>query len=242
MIPARSATVGRHRRRRVALIVEPDAELRGSLRDLLAAHDWNVVDTGTHSAGVEELRRGLPDIVVVDPDLPDGDGLDILGETLGRSIALIVLCTRTAEADKVAALDRGADDYLTKPFGPHELMARIRAVMRRATPVQGDVVDIGPIRIDPVRREVRVAGDAVHLTPIEFSLLARLARSPGIVVERGQLLRDVWGGNAVDSHHYLRVHVASLRKKLEVDPGRPKWLCTVNGVGYRLGLAGATDP
>ena len=139
--------------------------------------------------------------------------------------------------DKVIALDSGADDYLTKPFGTGELMARIRAMLRRrqgSADASADVLEVGPIRIDQPRHEVTVEGALVHLTPIEFKLLVELARFPGKVVTHRQLLSDVWGPNAVESTQYLRVHVAALRRKIERDPAQPQWLLTEAGVGYRL--------
>jgi two-component system KDP operon response regulator KdpE len=150
---------------------------------------------------------------------------------------VIVLSARGQEGDKVIALDMGADDYLTKPFGAGELTARIRAIVRRgAAPGGGtpDVLEVGAIRIDQPRHEVTVEGKLVHLTPIEFKLLVELARQPGRVLTHRQLLRDVWGPSAVEQSHTLRVHVAALRRKLERDPAQPRWLVTEAGVGYRL--------
>ena len=152
----------------------------------------------------------------------------------GRPI--IVLSARGQEGDKVAALDAGAEDYLTKPFGTGELLARIRVVLRRVrwrrpTP---DVIEVGPIRIDQPRHTVTIAAREVHLTPIEFRLLLELARHAGRVLTHRQLLLGVWGPNAIEQTHYLRVHMAALRRKLEADPARPRWLTTEPGVGYRL--------
>jgi two-component system KDP operon response regulator KdpE len=181
-------------------------------------------------------------VVLLDLGLPDGDGIELLAAMPpDQRIPVIVLSARGQEGDKVIALDSGADDYLTKPFGAGELMARLRAVMRRRpTGTAEDVLEVGPIRIDQPRHEVTVEGTAVHLTPIEFKLLVELARQPGRVLTHRQLLRDVWGPDAVEQSHYLRVHVAALRRKIERDPAQPQWLVTEAGVGYRLrGLASA---
>jgi two-component system KDP operon response regulator KdpE len=146
-----------------------------------------------------------------------------------------VLSARGQEGDKVSALDAGADDYLTKPFGASELLARIRVVLRRIGGAPApDVIEVGPIRIDQPRHEVTVAGKDVHLTPIEFRLLLELARRPGRVLTHRQLLKEIWGPNAVAEVHYLRVHMGALRRKIEADPARPQWLLTEAGVGYRL--------
>jgi two-component system KDP operon response regulator KdpE len=148
---------------------------------------------------------------------------------------VIVLSARGQEGDKVTALDAGAEDYLTKPFGASELLARIRVALRRVggTPTP-DVIEVGPIKIDQPRHTVTVSGHEVHLTPIEFRLLLELARHPGRVLTHHQLLREIWGPNAVDEVHYLRVHMGALRRKVEADPARPQWLLTEAGVGYRL--------
>jgi two-component system KDP operon response regulator KdpE len=171
--------------------------------------------------------------------LPDGDGLAVLRALRPDSrIPVIVLSARGQEGDKVAALDAGADDYLTKPFGAGELMARIRVALRHATAAgvgtTPDVLTVGPIQIDQPRHEVTVDDKVVHLTPIEFKILVELARQPGRVLTHRQLARGVWGVGPVDQSHTLRVHVAALRRKIEQDSARPRWLVTEAGVGYRL--------
>jgi two-component system, OmpR family, KDP operon response regulator KdpE len=218
------------------LVVDDDRQLRRFLKTTLSGHGHTVAEAGTIAEAVATIARIRPAIVLLDLGLPDGDGLTLL-----RTVApadrppVIVLSARGQEGDKVAALDAGAEDYLTKPFGASELLARIRVVMRRspaaATP---DVVEVGPIKIDQPRHAVTIEGREVHLTPIEFKLLLELAKRPGRVLTHRQLLVEVWGPNAAEQTHYLRVHMAALRRKVEADPAHPKWLLTEAGVGYRL--------
>jgi two-component system KDP operon response regulator KdpE len=221
------------------LVVEDDEAVRRFLRTVLAGHGHAVVESTTIAGAIDQLTRSRPDAILLDLGLPDGEGIRVLHALPPDEprIPVIVLSARGQEGDKVIALDSGADDYLTKPFGAGELMARMRAVMRRGAAAGGatpDVLEVGPIHIDQPRHEVTVEGRAVHLTPIEFKLLVELARQPGRVVTHRQLLRDVWGPNAVETSHYLRVHVAALRRKIEHDPAQPRWLVTEAGVGYRL--------
>jgi two-component system KDP operon response regulator KdpE len=175
-------------------------------------------------------------VILLDLGLPDGDGLTVLRRiSADDRPPVIVLSARGQEGDKVTALDAGAEDYLTKPFGASELLARIRVVLRRVGgPPIPDVIEVGPIKIDQPRHRVVVDGTEVHLTPIEFRLLLELARQPGRVMTHRQLLREIWGPNAVEEVHYLRVHMGALRRKIEADPARPQWLLTEAGVGYRL--------
>jgi len=176
--------------------------------------------------------------ILLDLGLPDGDGLELVRTVREWCAApVIVLSAREREDDKVTALDAGADDYLTKPFGTSELLARIRVALRhaRGQRTAGDpVLAIGPIAIDLARHEVHVDGKQIHLTPIEFRLLALLARHAGKVLTHRQLLHEVWGPRSTQHTHYLRVHMAALRRKVEADPARPRWLATEAGVGYRL--------
>ena len=219
------------------LVIDDDDQVRRFLRTLLGGQGHIVVEAGTARDGIDQIRRAKPDVVLLDLGLPDGDGLSVLAAvaTDEPRVPVIVLSARGQEGDKVIALDNGADDYLTKPFGASELMARIRAVLRRGGQTAApELIDIGPIHIDQSRHEVQVAGELVHLTPIEFKLLVELARNPGKVLTHRQLLREVWGPSAVEHSHYLRVHVAALRRKIEQDPAQPKWLVTEAGVGYRL--------
>ena len=220
------------------LVVDDDPHVRRFLRTALSGHGYIVLEAATVAEAVSSIANKRPTIVLLDLGLPDGDGLAVLRVLRADSrVPVIVLSARGQEGDKVAALDAGADDYLTKPFGAGELMARIRVALRHFVAAEGetpDVLEVGPIRIDRPRHEVTVDGVAVHLTPIEFNLLVELARQPGRVLTHTQLLREVWGPGAVEQNHYLRVHVAALRRKLERDPARPKWLVTEAGVGYRL--------
>ncbi|HUJ60672.1 MAG TPA: response regulator [Kofleriaceae bacterium] len=218
------------------LVVDDDLQLRRFLRTTLAGHGYAVVEAGSVAEATAAIARVHPAVILLDLGLPDGDGLEVLRKVPADARPpVIVLSARGQEGDKVTALDVGADDYLTKPFGASELLARIRVVLRRVggTPTP-DVIEIGPIRIDQPRHSVSVEDREVHLTPIEFRLLLELARHPGRVLTHHQLLREIWGPNAVDELHYLRVHMGALRKKLEADPARPQWLLTEAGVGYRL--------
>lgn len=221
------------------LIVEDDEAVRRFLRTVLAGQGHAVVEATTIASAIEHLRRSKPDAILLDLGLPDGDGMRVLAALAPDEprVPVIVLSARGQEGDKVIALDGGADDYLTKPFGTGELMARIRAVMRRGPARAGttpDVLEVGPIRIDRPRHEVTVEGRLVHLTPIEFALLVELASNAGRVVTHRQLLRGVWGPDAVETSHFLRVHIAALRRKIERDPAQPRWLVTEAGIGYRL--------
>ena len=220
------------------LVVEDEAPMRRFLCSALTSHGFRVAEAGT-LASAERLASETPlAAILLDLGLPDGDGLTLLRRIREWSQApVIVLSARDREDDKVLALDAGADDYLTKPFGTAELLARIRVALRHAggQAVPDDpVITIGPMRIDQARHEVAVDGEAVHLTPIEFRLLALLARHGGKVLTHRQLLHDVWGPRNTHQTHYLRVHMAALRRKIEADPARPRWLITEAGVGYRL--------
>lgn len=217
------------------LIIDDDSQMRRFLRNVLGAHSYTTIEAPTVAAGIDSVKRSHPQVVLLDLGLPDGDGCDVLRAMRPHDqTPVIVLSARDKEGDKVIALDLGADDYLTKPFGASELLARIRVALRRAAPVASDVLVVGPIRIDAARHEVTVDGQVVHLTPIEFKLLVELARAAGRVLTHQQLLREVWGPEVVEQNHYLRVHVAALRRKLEKDPARPRWLITEAGIGYRL--------
>jgi two-component system KDP operon response regulator KdpE len=218
------------------LVVDDDVNVRRFLRTTLAAHGHAIVEAGTVAEAMGAIARVRPSVVLLDLGLPDGDGLTVLRALPAEERpAVIVLSARGQEGDKVIALDAGAEDYLTKPFGASELLARIRVVLRRVTVAPTpSVLELGPIRIDQPRHTVTIDGREVHLTPIEFRLLLELARRPGRVVTHRQLLSDVWGPNAVEHTHYLRVHMAALRRKIETDPARPQWLLTEAGVGYRL--------
>jgi two-component system KDP operon response regulator KdpE len=218
------------------LVVDDDAQLRRFLRATLSGHGHAVVEAGSVAEALSAIRRVHPTVVLLDLGLPDGDGLAVVrGLAPEERPPIIVLSARGQEGDKVAALDAGAEDYLTKPFGASELLARIRVVLRRvAGPPTPDVIEIGPIKIDQPRHAVTIEGRDVHLTPIEFKLLVELAREPGRVFTHRHLLTTVWGPSSVEQTHYLRVHMAALRRKIEEDAARPRWLLTEAGVGYRL--------
>lgn len=218
------------------LVVDDDLQLRRFLRTTLSGHYGAVLEAGTVADAIDSILRLHPSLVLLDLGLPDGDGLSVIRAIPADTRPpIIVLSARGQEGDKVAALDAGAEDYLTKPFGAGELLARIRVVLRRGGGVTTpDVIVAGPIRIDQPRHAVTIDGTEVHLTPIEFRLLVELARQPGRVLTHRQLLLSVWGPNAVEQTHYLRVHMGALRRKVEKDPARPQWLVTEAGVGYRL--------
>ncbi len=195
-------------------------------------------ESETMKQGLVEAGTRKPDIVIVDLGLPDGDGADLIRDLRTWSgVPVIVLSARTDESDKVNALDAGADDYLTKPFGVAELLARVRAtVRRRAQPAGSEkpAITFGDIEVDLVARNVKRRGELVHLTPIEYRLLALLIANAGRVLTHRQILRDVWGPSHVESPHYVRVYMGHLREKLEDDPAQPKHLITETAVGYRL--------
>jgi two-component system KDP operon response regulator KdpE len=220
----------------LVLVVDDEPQVRRFVRASLLAHGYRVLEAGTVREAEQLATSHDPDLFLLDLGLPDGDGIELTRSLRGWTRApIVVLSARGREEDKVSALDAGADDYLTKPFGVNELLARLRVALRhaRAQPEAPAVIEAGPLRIDLPRREVTVDGRAAHLTPIEFSLLALLARHAGKVLTHRQILREVWGPNATEAH-YVRVHMAELRKKIEADPARPRLLVTEVGVGYRL--------
>ena len=217
------------------LVVDDEERIRRALRAALSGHGYAVDVAVDGPAAVSALAGGVHDAVVLDLVMPGMDGLAVLKEVRGWSeVPVIVLSARGQEADKVDALDHGADDYLTKPFGMPELLARLRAVMRRSRPEDEPVVVAGSLRIDLARRVVTRDGAEVRLTPTEWDLLRVLAASPGKVLTHRQLLERAWGGYAADNSPQLRVYVNYLRRKLEADPTRPRLIVTEPGVGYRL--------
>jgi two-component system KDP operon response regulator KdpE len=220
----------------VVLVVEDEAPVRRFLRAALEGHGYRLVEATTIREA-EQLAPGHnPDLFLLDLGLPDGDGIDLARRLREWTRApIIVLSARGREEDKVRALDAGADDYLTKPFGVNELLARMRVALRHAAAGPGGepIFEAGPLRVDLARREVTVDGREVRLTPTEFRLLALLARHAGKVLTHRQILKEVWGPAAVEVH-YVRVHMAELRKKIEAEPARPRLLVTEPGVGYRL--------
>jgi two-component system, OmpR family, KDP operon response regulator KdpE len=221
------------------LIVEDEPQIRHFLRTTLTAEGYRVIEAENGQRGVIEAATHKPDLVVVDLGLPDLDGVEVVKRIRAWSaLPILILSARSAEADKVAALDAGADDYVTKPFGVGELAARIRVALRHAAhgaqENAGVTLRFGNIEVDLERRLVRADGRDVHLTPIEFRLLGCLARHAGMVLTHRHLLREVWGPSYVDQSHYLRIYMKQLRHKLEPDPARPRFLLTETGVGYRL--------
>ncbi len=219
------------------LVVEDETPMRRFLRASLVAEGHTVIEAASLGEARMLMPSHLPDVLILDLGLPDGDGLAFVQEVREwSSIPIIVVSARGREADKVRALDEGADDYLTKPFGIQELLARIRVAMRRnithATLESNLVLD--DLVLDFARRELRRGGELIHLTPIEWKLLVYLAKNLGRVSTHQQILKEVWGPGHLDHVHYVRVHMAELRKKVEVDPARPRWLVTEAGVGYRL--------
>jgi two-component system, OmpR family, KDP operon response regulator KdpE len=223
----------------VALIIEDEPQIRRFVRAALEAEGWQVHEAGTQQRGLIEAGTRKPDLLVLDLGLPDGDGMDLIRDVRQwSSVPIIVLSARADESDKVAALDAGADDYLTKPFGVGELLARVRANLRRprAVPAEGvdTVLRFGEVEVDARARIVRRAGDEVHLTPIEYRLLSVLLANAGRVLTHRQLLREVWGPSQAEQSHYLRIYMGHLRQKLEADPAQPRHLLTETGVGYRL--------
>ena len=228
----------------VVILIEDEPQIRRFVRSALEAEGWQVFEAGTAQRGLTDAGTRKPDLVVLDLGLPDRDGLEVIRDVRGwAAVPIIVLSARSDEADKIAALDAGADDYLTKPFGTGELMARVRATLRRPRAAQGSestavdeeaVFRFGDVEVDRPARLVRRAGAEVHLTPTEYRLLSVLIANPGRVLTQRQLLREVWGPSHSEQAHYLRVYMGHLRQKLEVDPAQPKHLLTETAVGYRL--------
>ena len=222
--------------RATVLIVEDDPQIQRFLTAALESHDYEPVSADNGADGLRLATTRQPDVVIVDLGLPDMSGLDVirrLREWFQRPI--IVLSARSQEGDKVGALDIGADDYLTKPFGVAELLARMRVAMRHRVGGESQpCVEIGKLVIDLSARRVTRGEEEIHLTPIEYKLLAALIQHRGKVLTHRQLLREVWGAAHVESPHYLRIYMRSLRQKVEDDPARPRHLLTEIGVGYRL--------
>ncbi|MEQ9904591.1 two-component system response regulator KdpE [Pectobacterium aroidearum] len=219
------------------LIVEDEKEIRRFVRQALEGEGCRVFDAETMQRGLLEAATRKPDLIILDLGLPDGDGIDYIRDLRQwSSLPVIVLSARTDEQDKIDALDAGADDYLTKPFGIGELLARLRVALRRYSNTQQEtpLVSFGAITVDLLNRQVNRDGQELHLTPIEFRLLATLLANPGKVLTQRQLLTQVWGPNAVEHSHYLRIYMGHLRQKLESDPARPRYLLTETAIGYRF--------
>jgi two-component system KDP operon response regulator KdpE len=225
----------------VAVLIEDEPQIRRFVRMALEAEGWHVFEAETAQHGLRDAATRKPDLLVLDLGLPDGDGLDVIRDVRSWSaVPIVVLSARSNEGDKIAALDAGADDYLTKPFGVGELLARVRANLRRprAGSAEGKADEslfvFGEVEVDRQARLVRRAGAEVHLTPIEYRLLLVLVANAGRVLTHRQLLREVWGPSHADQSHYLRIYMGHLRQKLETDPSQPQHMLTETAVGYRL--------
>ena len=222
----------------VALLIEDERQIRRFVRMALETEGWNIVEADTMKQGLIDAGTRKPDIVILDLGLPDGNGIDFIRDFRGWSpVPIIVLSARTSETDKIAALDAGADDYLTKPFGVGELLARVRATRRRSAGSASEEAApfrFGEVDVDLARRTVHKGGVPLHLTPIEFRLLTLMISNVGRVLTHRQILREVWGPAYVEHEHYVRVHMGHLRQKLEDDPAQPAHLITETAVGYRL--------
>ncbi|MEM8381868.1 two-component system response regulator KdpE [Morganella morganii] len=219
------------------LIVEDEKGIRRLLRTALEGDSVRVFEAEDLARGLVEAATRKPDLVILDLGLPDGDGIAFVQEfRQWSSVPVLVLSARDSEHDKIAALDAGADDYMTKPFGVGELQARLRVLMRRypGSEKNDPVYAFGDICVDIAARQVSKGGEEVHLTPIEFRLLTILIGHSGKVLTQRQLLNEVWGPNAVEHAHYLRIYMGHLRQKLETDPARPQHFITETGIGYRF--------
>jgi two-component system KDP operon response regulator KdpE len=222
----------------IVLLVEDEPQIRRFVRSALEEEGWQVFESETMKRGLIDAGTRKPDLIILDLGLPDGDGVDFILDVRDWStVPIIVLSARINETDKIRALDAGADDYLTKPFGVGELLARMRSTVRRLR--QPDinlhgVIQFGDVKVDTKLRLVTKANQTVHLTPTEYRLLSVLVTNAGRVVTHPQLLREVWGPSHSESGHYLRVYMGHLRQKLEDDPAQPRYLLTETAVGYRL--------
>lgn len=218
------------------LVVDDDRSIRRFLHTSLSAHGYAIAEAADGQSALTTVISFRPDVIVLDLGLPDVDGIDVIRRLREWSqIPIIVLTVREHEADKIAALDAGADDYLTKPFGVGELMARLRVAVRRmVNSVDEPIFRTGDLAVDMAQRTVTVAGEDVRLTPTEYDLLRLLSTYAGKVLTHHQLLRQVWGPGYEHEVHLLRVNISNLRRKLEADPARPRYLLTEPGVGYRL--------
>ncbi|HEU5193826.1 MAG TPA: response regulator [Methylomirabilota bacterium] len=225
----------------VVVLIEDELQIRRFLRATLAGQGYRLFEATTGADGLIEVASRQPDVVIVDLGLPDIDGLEVIRRMREwTAVPVIVLSARGQERDKVTALDAGADDYVSKPFGAGELLARIRVALRHTAGASHEgeeaAFKLGDLEVDQLRRHVTLRGAEIKLTPIEYKLLTTLVRHAGKVVTHQQLLREVWGPSHDDQAHYVRVYMAHLRHKLETEPARPRYLLTEPGVGYRLAV------
>jgi two-component system KDP operon response regulator KdpE len=222
--------------RPAVIVIEDEPQLRRVLRTMLETNGFRCIESESARRGLLEAKTHRPDLILVDLGLPDRDGLQVIRAVrLWSTVPIIVLTARSEEPTKIAALDAGADDYVTKPFTVGELLARLRAALRRGIDCNpSGAFDIDTLRVDLVHRQVFISGREVHLTPIEYRLLTVLVKNAGRVVTYNHLLRDVWGPGKIEQHDFVRTYIADLRRKLEADPARPVYLLTEVGIGYRL--------
>jgi two-component system KDP operon response regulator KdpE len=221
------------------IVIEDEAQIRRFLRTTLASEGYKVIEAETGKQGLTEAATRKPDLIVLDLGLPDMDGVEVIKDLrTWSSVPIIILSARSQESDKISALDAGAGDYLVKPFGVGELLARIRVALRHVSSTangeEEGVFSVDELKVDMIHRKVTVSGIDVHLTPIEYRLLTVLVKHAGKVLTHRLLLKEVWGPNYVERAHYLRIYMGILRHKLEKDPARPRFLLTEVGVGYRL--------
>jgi two-component system, OmpR family, KDP operon response regulator KdpE len=223
----------------VVVLIEDEPQIRRFLRITVASAGYRLYEAGTGADGLLEAATRQPDLVILDLGLPDMDGLEVIRRLREwTAVPILVLSARGQEQDKIAALDAGADDYVSKPFGAGELLARMRVALRhlaQAGREHGEVsFDVGDLHVDLLRRQVQVGGQEVHLTPIEYKLLTAMIRHAGKVLTHRHLLKEVWGPHSVEQAHYVRVYMAQLRRKIEANPAQPRYLLSEPGVGYRL--------
>ena len=221
----------------LVLVVEDEAEIRRFVRAALEEDGCRVAEAATAAQGLVQVPTLKPALILLDLGLPDRDGVDFISDLRSWSAApVVVLSARSTEAEKIAALDAGADDYVTKPFSVGELLARVRAALRRRPLAENEnaVFEFGDVCVNPPRRLVTRAQQPVHLTPIEYRLLSLMLMNSGRVMTHRQLLKEIWGPSHVESSHYLRIYVGNLRQKLEADPAQPRHILTETGVGYRF--------
>ena len=223
----------------IIVVIEDDPAIRLFLRTSLSAHNFKVFEADRGQQGVIEAGVRKPDLIILDLGLPDMDGVEVIKKIRAWSaMPIIILSARSSEQHKIDALDAGADDYLTKPFGLGELLARIRVALRHSVSnpeqVENGMFVTGELKVDLLKRQVFVGDNEIHLTPIQYRLLALLIKNAGKVLTHQYMLKEVWGPSYKDNSHYLRIYMSQLRQKLEADPTQPQYLLTDSGVGYRL--------